>query len=221
MLTAAERAAALKALPFLRGAGRQAQEDLFRFGVCRSFAAGASVIEEGQECAYVPFVLSGGARVFKTGESGREVTLYRIGRGESCMLTGSCVLSGARFPAEAAVESPSVVLLVPAPRFRDWMGRHEAWRTYVFALLSKRLGEVILTVEEIAFRRVDARLAARLASAAGGELLVTHRELAAEIGTAREVVSRLLKGFESERLIRVTRRSVLVLDRAGLERRAA
>ena len=219
MLTATERAAALKALPFLRGAGRQAQEDLFRFGVCRALASGASILGEGQECSSVPFVLSGGLRVFKSAENGREVTLYRIGPGESCMLTGSCVLSGSRFPAEASVESSAVVLLVPAPRFRDWMRRHEAWQGYVFSLLSKRLAEVILTVEEIAFKRVDARLAARLASAGGGDVVLTQRELASEIGTAREVVSRLLKDFESEGLVSVARGSVRVIDRAGLARR--
>lgn len=217
MLTGPERAAALKALPFLRGAGRQAQEDLFRFGICRSFPPGTSILEEGNECSAVPLVLSGGVRIFKTAESGREVTLYRLGPGESCMLTGSCVISGSRFPARAAVESAAVILLVPAPRFRDWMRRHDAWRGYVFELLSKRLGEVILTVEEIAFRRVDARLAAET----GGRVSLTHRELAAEIGTAREVVSRLLKDFESERLVRVARGSIRVLDRDGLSRRAA
>lgn len=220
MLGPAERAAALRALPFLRSAGVEAQREFFLFATSRRLEAGTAVFAEGQDCPFVPVVVSGSVRVYKTAASGREVTLYRIGPGESCMLTGSCVLSGARFPAAAMAETASVALAVPARRFRFWMGRHAAWRDYVFDLLSRRLSEVILTVEEIAFRRVDARLAERLARAPSAEIRLTHRALAAELGTAREVVSRLLKDFERERLVRTTRLAVRVLDRDGLRRRA-
>ncbi|MDQ5768688.1 Crp/Fnr family transcriptional regulator [Thiothrix subterranea] len=192
-----------------------------RIGVA-SIPAGQHVCREGDICPQLAVVLSGSVRVYKVGETGREITLYRIGQQDSCILTASCILSQTRFPALAVVEQDVQVALIPAANLREWVAQHEVWRTYVFNLLSRRLAEVITTLDEVAFRRVDVRLAECLLTLTQqqAQATITHQQLASELGSAREVVSRILKDFEREGLIALTRGIITVQDRAGLQKRA-
>ena len=183
---------------------------------------GQFVCMEGDACGHLALVLEGTARVYKTSDSGREITLYRVGPGESCILTTSCILSDRPFPAFAAAETEVAARLVPAPVVRNWMEAHPAWRTYVFDLLAGRLGAVIATLEEVAFRQLDARLAQRLLhtvqDTGDATIRTTHQRLAADLGSARAVVSRLLKDFEHDGWIRLQRGAITVLDAKGLRR---
>jgi CRP/FNR family transcriptional regulator len=162
--------------------------------------------------------LSGTVRVYKIGESGREITLYRIEENDSCILTASCILSQIRFPALAVVEREVRAALIPAPVLREWIKKYDGWQRYVFGLMSKRLADVIATVEEIAFRRVDVRIAEFLAGLTKEQenITITHQEIAYELGTAREVVSRILKDFERMNVISLSRGSIKVLNRQVL-----
>ena len=190
------------------------------------FSAGQTLALEQDECKYLPLVLAGQVRVFKAAETGREITLYRIAPFESCVLTASCILDARHFPAQAIVEHSAEVLLVPAAVFERWMDRYPWWRRYVFGILANRLDGVIATVSEVAFARIDARLAERLLELGGPAdadpapvtLYVTHQQLANELGTAREVVSRTLKDFEHRGWIRLSRNEIKILfeSRAAL-----
>ena len=160
-------------------------------------AAGTRVYFEGDDCGQIAFLLAGEIRVFKAGESGREITLYEIGPGETCILNASCILSGKRYPANAETLSDCELLLLPAGRFRFLVDRYSDMRADVFAVLSERMAGVMALVEEIVFRKLDERLMDHLVEkAADGELSTTHQAIANELGTSREVVSRLLKDFE-------------------------
>ncbi len=188
------------------------------------FPAAATVFEEGDICSAFAILARGRVRVFKIGETGREITLYRFARGESCILTASCILSERQFPAIATVEEPAEAFVVPHHVFQGWVDAHPPWRAYVFALLSQRLSTVMSVIDEVAFRRMDVRVAQFLLAqppAAGAALALTHQQIGAELGTSREVVSRLLADFAAAGLVLVARGSLTILDRAGLGRRAA
>ena len=207
---------------FLKNAGQEVKKQLWQHAQIKEIPAGASICWEGDTCTQLALVLSGAVRVYKVGESGREITLYRIEENESCILTASCILSQTRFPAFAVAETTVQAVLVPASILREWVQQYEVWRDYVFGLMSQRLTAVIATVEEVAFRRVDARIAEFVANLAEEqqEVKITHQEIAFELGTAREVVSRILKDFEREKLISLSRGSVIIHNKQALLEKA-
>lgn len=207
--------------PFLRDADPALREALRDAGQTVTLPAGQHVCMEGNRCHHLPLVLAGTARVYKMSPEGREITLYRILPGESCITTASCIMSRRAFPAFAVAETDLTALLIPTPTFRDWMGRYEAWRSYVFELLATRLATVMEVVEEVAFRRVDERLAAYLVEAApAGVLPRTHEAVAVDLGSSREVVSRVLKEFERAGWVRLSRGAIRLTDPAALRRHA-
>lgn len=212
------------AFPFLRGADTEIRNQILAHAVIARIPKGKIIFLEGDECSQLALILSGVVRVYKPAESGREITLYRLLRGESCVLTASCIFSKGRFTAVAVTEEDVEAAMVPAGIFRDWIRRHDIWRGYIFDLLSKRLAEIIATIEEVAFRRMDIRIAEhilRLAVANDKEIRTTHHDIAMELGTSREVVSRILKQFEYEKLISLGRGTISILDMKDLEKKAA
>ncbi len=221
MLQPHELRLASEILPFLRDPAVPIARDFTVQATLVRLPAGATVFAEGDECSTFAVLASGQVRVFKIGETGREITLYRFGRGESCILTTSCVLSAQHFPAIASVERDAAAFVVEQATFRDWIDRYSEWRDYVFQLLSYRLATVMAIVDEIAFRRVDVRLAEFLLKHAQGDpptISATHQQIAAELGTSREVVSRILADFNDDGLISSGRGQLVVRDRDGLRR---
>lgn len=184
--------------------------------------ADQAVFYAGAPCQSYVLVMSGQVRVQVIGEGGREAVLYRVLPGQSCVLTTCCILAGEDYPAEGYTEGPVRALAFAKREFDQALERAPAFRRFVFRNLGQRLTEVIARMEEVAFRPVDRRLAAWLverADAAGG-VTATHQAVAVELGTAREVVSRLLKRLEADGLVRLGRSSIQVLNRAALERLA-
>jgi CRP/FNR family transcriptional regulator len=202
----------------LEPANQEIKDQFLKHVSVKQLPAGQYICWEGDVCAQLAVVLSGTVRVYKIGESGREITLYRIEENDSCILTASCILSQIRFPALAVVEREVRAALIPAPILREWIKKYDVWRVYVFELMSKRLADVIATVEEIAFRRVDVRIAEFLAELAEEQeyIAITHQEIAYELGTAREVVSRILKDFERANIISLSRGAIIVQNKQVL-----
>ena len=188
-------------------------------------AAGAYFLREGDTCAHFAVVVSGRMRVFKLGESGHEITLYHVGAGEACPLNVSCILSDRPVPAMAQVEEDVEAVVMPAASFRRWVATNESLRTAVFQMFSTRLTEVMSLVEEVAFRRMDQRLAKRLVELfqvqSNGTVEITHADIAADLGTAREVVSRLLKEFERLGAIGLARGRIELREGALLQQMSA
>jgi CRP/FNR family transcriptional regulator len=176
------------------------------------------VFHAGDLCQAFLILLDGEVRVQLTSASGREVTLYRIGPGGSCILTTSCLLSNEHYPAEAIAESDVEALAIPVSSFQSALESSQWFRRFVFDGFSSRLTSVIQKIEQIAFTAIDVRLAAVLLDLdRKGVEKITHQDIAVELGTAREVVSRHLKRFESEGWVRLGRGQVSLTDRAQIE----
>jgi CRP/FNR family transcriptional regulator, anaerobic regulatory protein len=184
--------------------------------------AGVTIFRPGDVCQSYLLVLEGSVRVQKVSETGREIVLYRIGPGESCILTTSCLVAGERYPADGVTESPVTAVALPVEAFQRAVAASEAFRRFVFASFGERLADLMVLVEAVAFGRMDCRLAARLMKLGGpaGKIAITHQLLAAELGTAREVVSRLLKEFERDGLVNLERGQIAIRDAPGLARLA-
>lgn len=184
--------------------------------------AGTAAFVEGEPCSHVAFVLDGTIRVYKSNPDGRELTLYHVTAGDSCVLMWASVLANADYGAHATVAVDADVLLVPVGLFHDWMQRYEAVRNFVYEAFAKRLAAVMLLVDEILFRHVDQRLASLLLQQTSETTPVlerTHEQLALELGTAREVVSRILKSFEADGAVKLYRGRIEVTDRRELMRK--
>ncbi len=209
-------------LPVLQHASPQMQRELLAAAIFARIPAGKDVFVEGDSIDAIALLLSGVVRVYKIGETGREITLYRFGYGESCILTANAILSRQSFPAIATVEKDAEAILVPADSFRLWVSRYEVWRDFVFDLFAQRLASVIAVVEEVAFRRMDGRVAALLLSRgqAHNPITITHQEIASELGSSREVISRLLEDFASRGMIQTRRGVIEILDFEELQESA-
>ncbi len=212
-----------RALPILKRADPHLVREFQQAASFTRIPAGRDVFVEGDRVDGIALLLSGVVRVYKIGETGREITLYRFGLGESCILTANAILSQKTFPAIATVEQEAEAVMIPAETFRGWVRRYDLWRDFVFDLLSQRLASVLEIVDEVAFRRMDARVASLLLTRSWVQnpIRITHQEIAAELGSSREVISRLLEDFARRGLIRTGRGEVEVLDANELESRTA
>lgn len=208
--------------PILQGASPQLAREFQQATFFARIPTGKDVFVEGDRADAIALLVSGMVRVYKIGETGREITLYRFGPGESCILTANAILSQQSFPAIATVEQDAEAVMIPADTFREWVHRSDLWRSFVFDLLSQRLTSVMAIVDEVAFRRMDTRVASFLLnrSRIHNPLHITHQEIAAELGSSREVISRILEGFASEGLIRPARGSIEILDFETLQNRS-
>lgn len=216
MLDSATRSRLLQLYPML-GALPEAELDaLCDQALPMSLPAGAVVFDENQPCQGFPLILSGSLRVIKASPSGRELQLYRVIPGESCILTSSCLLGQTRYQARGITEQALEMLLLPAPAFHMLLGKNDAFREYVFHLFSDRLTDLMQLVSAVAFQKLDQRLAALLISKPN-PLRITHQALADELGSAREIVSRLLKGFAEQGWVKLAREQIEVCDPDALQ----
>jgi len=187
------------------------------------FSQTQPLLTAGQSCSALLLLERGSIRVSKSTESGREILLYRVDPGESCVLGTTCLLRNTDYPAEAEAQAGSSALAVNAETFRYLHDHEPAIRRFVMDLYAQRLEEMMLLVEAVAFRRMDERLAelllrtGRIDAFTCRPITMTHEAIAAELGTAREVVSRLLSQFADEGSIALERRNIRILNPARLE----
>jgi CRP/FNR family transcriptional regulator len=179
--------------------------------------AGTVVFEERNACQGFPMLLSGRIKVVKTAPNGREIQLYRVTPGESCIITSSCLLGNSPYSARGVAETDLQLLVIPPTMFQKLLQTQEPFRHYVFSLFSERLAEMMELVEEVAFRKLDQRLAALLLSR-GRHIQATHQSLADDLGSVREMISRLLKSFAEQGLVALGREQIEILDAARLRR---
>ena len=189
---------------------------------CRAMTVppGTRLFDERTPCGAFPLVIEGRVKVAKLSPSGREIVLYRVGPGQSCLLTSSCLLSRREYAATGTAEVPTTLVSIPRDLFDSLMTGAPPFRDYVHALFADRIGELMTLVEEVAFRRLDQRLAAHLL-ARGPQVDARHQDIAVELGSVREIVSRLLNDFEDRGFVSLGRGRIEVVDRAGLEALAA
>lgn len=208
-----------KVIPFLQGSETQLIKEFQRAAYYARIPADREVFAEGDEVTGIALLMSGVVRVYKLGPTGREITLYRFGEGESCVITANAILHGQNFPAIAIVEQDAEAVIIPAYTFNDWVRRYDQWRDFVFSLVSERLASVMEIVDEVAFHRMDRRIASFLLerSQLKNPISITHQEIANEIGSSREVISRLLEDFARREIVCLSRGEIKVLDSEGLK----
>jgi CRP/FNR family transcriptional regulator len=177
--------------------------------------AGTVLFDERQPCGGFPLVLEGDIRVTKAAPSGRGILLYRVGPGEGCILSGGCLLGNSNYSASGVAETDVLLLRIPPPQFQKLMMQSEPFRRFVFGMYGERLSEVMELVEAVAFQKLDARLA-QLLIRRGPVVQATHQSLADELGSVREIVSRLLRSFEERGWVRLERERVTLLDLKAL-----
>lgn len=178
--------------------------------------AGTTLFDDTQPCRGFPFILEGAIRVAKLAANGRELPLYRVTPGETCIITSSCLLGNVPYNARGTTESETLMVLLPQAFFAELLAQ-PAFRNFIFQLFAERMADLMQLVEEVAFRKLDQRLAALLLGK-GRLVRATHQQLADELGSVREMVSRLLKGFAEQRLVALGREQIEILDAAGLRR---
>lgn len=182
-------------------------------------APGDVVFDVGTHCHVLPLVMRGSVRVIQSLASGRELMLYRVQPGEACILTVGCLLGGARYNARGVVDEPLCGVALPRPLFSDMIVHAPAFRAFVFQFFNWRLNTLLGLIDEVGFGRLDARLAAALLDK-GNPAVVTHQALADELGTAREVVSRILKQMADAGWVRLGRGRIHIVDPRQLARLA-
>ncbi|WP_127560532.1 Crp/Fnr family transcriptional regulator [Nioella ostreopsis] len=182
---------------------------------------GTVIFGPGNSPENLLFLLDGTVRVQQLSENGREIVLYRVQAGESCVMTTACLLAYEDYSAEGVAETDIKAAAIPRSVFDDLISQSKEFRTFVFSAYSKRITDLFHVIEDIAFQRMDIRLAQKLLDLKQGQTVkATHQQLAAELGTAREVISRQLSEFQRRDWIKQTRGNVELLDAASIAKLA-
>ncbi len=217
MLTESAAARLLTAYPVFRGLPSPLREELIAHTSVISLAQGAVVFDENQACHGFPLLLSGSVRVIKAAPSGRELLLYTVSPGESCILTTSCLLGDTQYHARGVVAEDVEMAILPPPVFKALADSHEPFRNYIFGLFSDRMTDLMQLVSAVAFQKLDQRLAALLV-ARPSPIRTTHQALADELGSVREMVSRLLKNFSEQGWVTLGREQIEVVNGTALKK---
>lgn len=178
-----------------------------------------SVFSPGKPAENMIFLLQGTVRVQQVSEGGREIVLYRIEAGQSCIMTASCLIGHQDYSAEGISETDVEAAIIPRGLFNQLLAGSENFRNFVFSTFSMRLTELMTIINEVAFRRLDIRLSQKLLDLvnAEGEITVTHQQLATEIGTAREVISRQLQEFNRQNWLEQSRGRIVITNMQKLK----
>ncbi|MEL6582602.1 MAG: Crp/Fnr family transcriptional regulator [Pseudomonadota bacterium] len=185
-----------------------------------SMPIGTKVFAPGQSNDTLLLLLEGTVRVQQRSETGKEVILYRVNAGESCVMSTACMLAYEDYSADGIAETDVKAVAIPRSTFDGLVAKSSVFREFVFSAYSRRMTDLFKLIDDLIFQRVDVRLASRLLSLADtlGEVRATHAALATELGTAREVISRTLSEFQRREWVAQSRGVVRITQREALER---
>lgn len=217
MLDLATQARLLQSYPLLKDIPTAKLEALLEQAQQLHLPAGTIVFDENQPCQGFPLVLSGNIRVIKSAANGRELQLYRVACGESCILTSSCLLGHSPYHARGVVDEDVEMIVLPASTFRTLLAEHSSFRDYIFGLFSERLTDLLQLVTAVAFQKLDQRLATLLIAKAN-PVRITHQALADELGSVREIITRLLKNFAEQGWVKLGREQIELIDLDALKK---
>jgi CRP/FNR family transcriptional regulator, anaerobic regulatory protein len=220
MIDPSKRELVLRTYAMLGELPPAALDDLLAGSTYMKAPAGAIMFDESQPCMGFPLLLSGSARVVKAAPNGRELHLYYVVPGEACILTCTCLFGNSNYQARGVVVQEVELVVLPPTAFRTLFDSLESFRELVLSRFSDRLSDLLQLVSAVTFQKLDQRLAGVLA-AKPSPVRATHQALADELGSLREIVSRLLKTFEDQGWVRLGREQIDVVDAAALRRLAA
>ncbi len=209
------RTLVLQHFPVFAGLSAARLDALIAAGHHAEVPSGTVLFDAHEPCRGFPLLLKGAVRVVKTAANGREILLYRVEPGDGCILSGGCLLGQSDYSATGIAETDVSLLVLPGEAFHALLLEYEPFRKFVFSLYGMRLAEIMELVEEVAFRRLDQRLA-QLLIRRGPVIEETHQALADEVGSVREIVSRLLRSFETRGWVVLSRERIEVTDPKAL-----
>ncbi|MBN8575478.1 MAG: Crp/Fnr family transcriptional regulator [Cytophagales bacterium] len=191
------------------------QEEVLQFGQLKKFEAGVVILHESSYIKAIPLVRKGSLRVMRTDAAGHELLLYYISAGESCIMSFLGGLHNETSKVKAVVEEDAEILFIPVEKASEWVKKFPEWSDFIFRLYHKRFEELLTAVNAIAFQKLDSRLLQLLKQKSdlykSKKLSITHQQLADELGTAREAVSRVIKQMENEGLVKLARNKITIL----------
>jgi len=213
----------ISAFPGLRQLEPEIAKPLIDTSKVVRLPAGTRIFGPGQAPEAYLLLLDGIVRVQQVSETGREIVLYRVSAGESCALTTACLMGYEEYQAEGIAETDVEAVAVPRTTFDELIATSATFRRFVFTAFSVRITNLFRVIEDVAFARIDVRLAQRLLALGGAaqHIDLTHQQLAAELGTAREVISRQLNEFQRRGWIVTSRGAIDVVNSDGLKKLAA
>ena len=207
----------LEIYPFFKSLDENTKELIRSSLIIKNFDIGNTLMNEGASCLGFSLILKGSIRVYKLSDKGREVTLYKLSSGDTCYLSMSCMLSNQNYPAFAEVIEPAKVAFVPSNIFNQYVYNTVDFQKYIFANLYNKFNDVVDVLEEVAFESIDTRIAKYLLQTSQNSnnsmyLYLTQEKIAQEVGTSREVVSRMLTNFKNKDILTSVRGKITILD---------
>jgi len=185
-------------------------------GVFKEVKAGEVMMEYGQFIKSVPLILNGCIKVMRQDEEGKELFLYYLYPGETCAMSLTCCMANQKSEIRAVAEEDSEFIAIPIQYLDQWMNKYTDWKNLVMQTYSNRFRDLLNTIDNIAFRNMDERLEEYLFSKKQAlqtnTISITHQEIATELGTSREVISRLLKQMEKKNKIVLGRNKIEILE---------
>lgn len=191
-------------------------EEILRVGKYQEFLTGEEIIRPGQYIKAIPLILKGSVKIMREDNDGKELLLYYLGENDSCAMSLTCCLSLRKSEVKAIAEEKTDMLMIPVEYVEKWMEKYPSWKSFVFGTYQKRFEEMLNAIDSIAFKKMDERLLEYLERKKNTlktkELIITHEEIANDIGTSREVISRLLKQLERMGEIKLYRNKIELLS---------
>ena len=207
----------LTLFPELKDLEGHAKELLFKYARIVEAPVGTIGYREGTPCGAYVMRLAGRSRVYKMSLSGREILLYRVSAGETCVITTTCLLGNSDYPASTVVEEPIRDVLIPAAAFNQLMMESNVFRKYVMSNYGALISDLIVLLDEVAFRTLNSRLAKILLEYQSAVISKTNQQIADELGTAREVISRQLKRLEQKAIVSLSRGHIEITNKEALK----
>ncbi|MDO6737286.1 Crp/Fnr family transcriptional regulator [Wenyingzhuangia sp. 2_MG-2023] len=190
-------------------------EEIVRVSTIKEVPAGTTLMNIGQYVKSMPLLLEGVIKILREDEEGDELLLYFLEKGDTCAMTMSCCTGNKKSEIKAVTELDTKLVMIPVEKMDEWVGKYKSWRTFVLGSYHHRLMELLETVDNIAFKKMDERLLKylhdKVAVTASRKIKSTHQEIAYELHTSRVVISRLLKKLENQGIIALHRNSLEVL----------
>jgi CRP/FNR family transcriptional regulator len=191
-------------------------EEILRVGKYQEFLQGEEIIRPGQYIKAIPLILKGSVKIMREDNDGKELLLYYLGENDSCAMSLTCCLSLRKSEVKAIAEEKTEMLMIPVEYVEKWMEKYPIWKSFVFGTYQKRFEEMLNAIDSIAFKKMDERLLEYLERKKNAlntkELNITHEEIANDIGTSREVISRLLKQLERMGAVKLSRNKIELLS---------
>ncbi|MBR2825835.1 MAG: Crp/Fnr family transcriptional regulator [Solobacterium sp.] len=210
----------LETLPFWKDLSNKEKENILSFSIVQKYDKGTFIHTQDDTCLGLIYVLKGDVRVYMVSEEGKEITLYHLLKNEIDVLSASCVVNQITFDTELIAKEDSELLIIPVTILSPLKDTNIYVRSYIYEVLADRFSDVMWTIQQILFLKMDQRIATYLVDASSQDnslsIKTTHEEIAQEINSAREVVARVMKHFQNDGLIEMKRGTITILDKKRL-----